>query len=199
MSHVVKWSSALASDAAGGQGVFAPDVRPLRPGSAVAGPAATVRVTRDDNLDLRRAIEAGGLSGKVLVIAGGAESRAACMGGNVASDLQAAGVIAVVTDAPVRDSTEIATIGLRVWSRGVTPLKPKKAGGGDVGGDVELAGVTVRPGDWVIADDDGVVVWPRERFDELSARAAELQRAERVVAQPSSSASPMRSPSGPRM
>lgn len=103
------------------------------------------------------------------------------MGGNVARDLKASGILAVVTDAPVRDSNEIASIGLRVWSRGVTPLKPTKAGGGDVGGRVELAGVTVRPGDWVIADDDGIVVWPHERLDELSARAAELERAERQV------------------
>lgn len=101
------------------------------------------------------------------------------MGGNVARDLKASGVIAVVTDAPVRDSTEIARIGLRVWSRGVTPLKPNKAGGGNVGGDVELAGVTVKPGDWVIADDDGIVVWPHQRLEELNARAAELERAER--------------------
>lgn len=100
------------------------------------------------------------------------------MGGNIARDLKASGVIAVVTDAPVRDSAEIASIGLPVWSRGVTPLKPNKFGGGDLGGQVELAGVTVRPGDWVIADDDGVVVWPHERLDELNARAAALERAE---------------------
>src|SRR5690348_1945584 len=108
----MKWSSALACDAAGGHGVFAPMVRPLRPGFVAAGPATTVRVTQDDNLDLRRAIDAGGLQGKVLVIAGGAASRAACMGGNVATDLKALGVIAVVTDAPVRDSKEIARVGL---------------------------------------------------------------------------------------
>ena len=178
----MKWSSALASDAAGGQGVLAPIVRPLQPGAVVAGPASTVRVTQDDNLDLRRAIDAGGLGGTVLVIAGGAASRAACMGGNVARDLEASGTLAVVTDAPVRDSREIVGIGLPVWSRGVTPLKPNKACGGELGGAVELAGVTVRPGDWVIADDDGIVVWPHGRLEELKARAVELERNESRVA-----------------
>ena len=172
------WFSTLASDAAGGQGVLAPMVRPLRPGTVVAGPASTVRVMRDDNLDLRRAIVAGGLHGTVLVVAGGSESRAACMGGNIARELKDAGVIAVVTDAPVRDSVEIAALGLPVWSRGVTPIKPEKMGGGGVAVDVELAGVNVRPGDWVIADDDGIVIWPRDRLDELKTRAAELDRAE---------------------
>ena len=145
------------------------------PGTVVAGPASTVRVTRDDNLDLRRAIDAGGLQGTVLVVAGGSESRAACMGGNIARDLIDAGVIAVVTDAPVRDSAEIAALGLPVWSRGVTPIKPGKMGGGGVAVDLELAGVKVRPGDWVIADDDGIVIWPRDRLDELKTRAAEIE------------------------
>ena len=175
----MRLASALASDAAGGQGVLDPIVRAIRPGALVSGPASTVRVTVNDNLDLRRALQAGGLQRKMLVIAGGSQSRAACMGGNLARDLKEAGIVGVVTDAPVRDSAEIAGLGLPVWSRGVTPIKPAKVGGGDVAVEVELGGVTVRPGDWVIADDDGVVIWPRERLDELNARAAELDRAER--------------------
>jgi 4-hydroxy-4-methyl-2-oxoglutarate aldolase len=167
-------SSTLASDAAGCQGVLDPILSALRRGASVAAPAATVSVTLDDNLDVRRALQEGGLRGKVLVVAGGSRSRAACIGGNVARELADAGVIAVVTDAPVRDSAEIAALGLPVWSRGLTPIRPGKSGGGDVGGQVELAGVTVRPGDWVIADDDGIVVWPQERLDELTSKASEL-------------------------
>ncbi len=171
-------SSTLASDAAGGQGVLEPILSALRGGASVAGPAATVRVTIDDNLDVRRALQAGGLRGKVLVVAGGSRSRAACMGGNVARELADAGVLGVVTDAPVRDSAEIAAVGLPVWSRGVTPIKPGKSGGGEVGGEVELAGVTVRPDDWVIADDDGIVVWPQDRVDELTSRVSALYDAD---------------------
>ncbi|HZQ49798.1 MAG TPA: RraA family protein [Candidatus Dormibacteraeota bacterium] len=171
----MRLTSALASDAAGGQGVLEPILCALRAGASVAAPAATVRVTLDDNLDVRHALQAGGLRGKVLVVAGGSRSRAACMGGNVARELADAGVVAVVTDAPVRDSAEIAALGLAVWSRGLTPIRPGKSGGGEVGGQVELAGVRVRPGDWVIADDDGIVVWPQERLDELTSRASALQ------------------------
>lgn len=141
-------------------------------------------MTLNDNLDVRRALQAGGLHGTVLVIAGGSESRAACMGGNLARELKEAGVIAVVTDAPARDSAEIAKLGLPVWSRGVSPIKPTKVGGGEVAVEVELAGIGVRPGDWVIADDDGIVIWPRERLDELNAKAAELDRAEQAKARP---------------
>ncbi len=177
---MVSLSATLASDAAAGRGVLDPILRPVRPGATVAAPASTVRVTRDDNLDLRRALERGGLRGTVLVIAGGSGSRAACMGGIIAGELLEAGVLGVVTDAPVRDSSEIAQLGLPVWSRGVSPLKPGKVGGGEVGVEVELAGVKVRPGDWVIADDDGIVVWPQERIDELTAGAREIHLAEQA-------------------
>ena len=59
----------------------------------------------------------------------------------------------------------------------MTPIKPKNLGGGGVAVDVELAGIKVRPGDWGIADDDGIVIWPRDRLDELKTTAAELDRA----------------------
>lgn len=180
----MRLTSALASDAAAGHGVLDPILRAIRPGLAVAAPASTVRVTLNDNLDLWRALQAGGLGGTVMVIAGGSASNAACMGGNLARELKDAGVVAVVTDAPVRDSAEIAGLGLPVWSRGVTPIKPTKVGGGGAGIEVELAGVKVRPGDWVTADDDGVVIWPRERLDELNAKATELAGAEERLARP---------------
>ncbi len=174
----LRLTSTLASDANGGQGVLDSSVRTIRPGLIAAGPASTVRVVVDDNLDVRRALESQDLTGRVLVIAGGSRSRAACMGGLLAREVLAAGVTAVITDAPIRDFAEIVELGLPVWTRGVTPIAPGKRGGGEVDVAVELAGVTVRPGDWIVADDDGVVVWPREHLDELQARAANFDLAE---------------------
>lgn len=178
----MRLSSALASDAAAGQGVLEPILCGVRAGAVVAAPASTVRITINDNIDVRRALQRGGLDGTILVIAGGSRSRSACMGGILARAIKDAGVVAVVTDAPVRDSSEIAELGLPVWSRGLSPLKPTKVGGGEVGVEVELAGVKVRPGDWVIADDDGIVVWPAERLEELRANAAEILIAEASAA-----------------
>ncbi|MGH7763372.1 MAG: RraA family protein [Candidatus Dormibacteraceae bacterium] len=172
-------SSTLASDAAGGKGVLDASVKPIRSGFSVAAPATTVRILTDDNLDVRQALGSAAVRGSVLVVAGGAMSRAACIGGRLAREIHDAGVVAEVTDAPVRDSLEILELGLPVWSRGLTPIAPGKRGGGEVGAPVELAGVTVRSGDWVVADDDGVVVWPREQLQTLQERAAELELAER--------------------
>jgi regulator of RNase E activity RraA len=124
-------------------------------------------VTRDDSLHFREAAERGPEVGTVLVVGGGATSRRACMGGLVAKELVLKGFEAVVCDGLVRDAGEIRASGLRVWSRGLCPIASKKEGGGRTGGSVLVGDVLVHDGDWVIADEDGIVVWPQERYDEL--------------------------------
>jgi regulator of RNase E activity RraA len=76
-----------------------------------------------------------------------------------------------VTDGLVRDASEIRRLPFPVWCRGTTPTAPLKLTPGRVGGAVDIGGAFVRDGDLVIADDDGVVVWPLERLTELLERA----------------------------
>lgn len=170
MSH--DWlSAALASDAADGMGVLPLWVRPLRDDMRIVGQVSTAKVTTDDNLDLRHAVERGPEPGTVLVVGGGAESRHACMGGLLAMELRLRGFDALITDGLVRDAAEIRAAGVRVWCRGRSPVAPSKRGGGQVGGEVRIGEVVVRPGDYVIADEDGIVIWPQERYAELLDRA----------------------------
>lgn len=179
-------STALASDAAGGKGVLAEWIRPLRPGARVIGTATTCSVASGDNKGVREAIAAGPTNGPVLVVAGAQESPAAILGGLVAEALSMGGFRAVVTDGLVRDADEVAEQ-IKVWCRGVTPRAGAKEGPSSVGEEVVVGGVTVHPGDLVICDDDGVVVWPdaaiaklrdraRDRDAQDSARAAHLRR-----------------------
>jgi regulator of RNase E activity RraA len=114
--------------------------------------------------------------GAVLVVAGGSTSRTATIGGLMALEMQQAGIAGLVTDGLVRDSREIRECGFAVWCRGVTPAASNKKGPAVVGGAVSIGGTLIRDGDLVIADDDGVVIWPRERLDELLVNAeAKLQ------------------------
>ncbi len=166
------WLAAtLASDAAEGAGALPLTIRPLERAYRVAGRVSVVTIARDDNLDLREAMARGPQPGTILVVAGGAESTRACMGGLMAREMRLLGFTAVITDAPVRDAAEIRASGLLVWSRGQTPVAPFKRGGGQVGGEARFGEVTARAGDFVVADEDGVVVWPWERYDDLLARA----------------------------
>ncbi len=89
----------------------------------------------------------------------------------MASELAARGVVGLVTDGLVRDAAELRRLPFPVWCRGTTPTAPVKLSPGRVGGAIDIGGAFVRDGDLVIADDDGVVIWPRERIAELLDRA----------------------------
>jgi regulator of RNase E activity RraA len=166
------WLSAtLASDATNGQGVAQPGLRPLDPAWRIAAPAFVVQASHDDNLAVVTALGTPPPAGAILVVSGHATSRTATIGDIMAADLKAHGVVGLVTDGLVRDASEIRKLGFPVWCRGTTPTAPLKLSPGRVGGSVDIGGALVRDGDLVIADDDGVVVWPQERIDELLEKA----------------------------
>ena len=135
-------------------------------------------MSQDDNLSVREAMQAPPRPGSVLVVAGGSASHAATIGGLMALEMQHLGIVALVTDGLVRDAGEIRQMQqFSVWCRGVTPIASYKNGPAVVGGTVSLGGTTIRDGDLVIADEDGVVIWPYEHIDGLLIKAqAKLQQ-----------------------
>ena len=165
------WLTAcLAADASGGQGVLPEGIRPLRPGIRLIGTASTCQVAPGDNLAVRQALEAGPRGGPILVVAGAAQSTSAVLGGLVAEALSMNGFTGVVTDGLIRDSGEVAEF-IKVWCRGTTPKAPAKTGPPVVGQPVQVGGVPIAPGDLLVCDDDGVVVWPAAAVATLRARA----------------------------
>ena len=177
MNEFPTWlASTLASDATEGRGVLPPWIGSLQSDARAVGPAFVALMSQDDNLSVREAIGASHPPGSVLVVAGGSTSRTATTGGLMALEMQHAGFIALVTDGLVRDTKEIRQMRFGVWCRGVTPAASHKNGPAVVGGTVALDGTIIRDGDLVIADEDGVVIWPMEHIDDLLARAqAKLQ------------------------
>lgn len=172
MEEFPDWLSAtLASDAAAGQGVLPASIHSLFSDARAIGPAFVALMSHDDNQCVREVINAAPPPGSILVIAGGSTSRTATIGGLLALELQQAGIVALVTDGLVRDVKEIRQVQFGVWCRGVTPIASHKKGPSQVGGAVSLAGTIIRDGDLVIADEDGVVIWPQEYIDELLVKA----------------------------
>jgi regulator of RNase E activity RraA len=150
----------------------------MSPERTVAGPALVAETAQNDNLVMKEVPKAVPGPGTVLVVAGAGRSRTAVLGDLVARELLAAGVVAVVTDGPIRDSRAVAELGLAVWAKGTTPVASAKNGPYRIGGSVEIAGVTVVDGDIVVADADGVVVWPAADVEALVAKAEAKQRAD---------------------
>lgn len=186
MSDVVPdWLTAtLAADAvtsgargsSGSRHVILPGMlRPLRPEWRVIGPAYTVQASTDDNLAVNLAVKAPPPHGCVLVVGGHGLSQTATVGDLMAHEFRNLGVAAIVTDGLVRDAQELRALGLPIWCRGVTPIASVKIDPGRVGLGTVIGGVPVQDGDLVIADDDGVVVWPAAEYEALL-RAAAVKR-----------------------
>lgn len=95
--------------------------------------------------------------GDVVVIASQSCDSSALIGDNLVGLMRNAGVLGVITDGLVRDVVGLESIGLPVHARGYSPKAPTKQGPGTVGLPIQISGVTIEAGDFVIADEDGIV------------------------------------------
>ena len=147
--------STLLADA--GARVMRAAIKPLRAGWSVRGRALTVSVPAGDNLAIHAAL-AIAKPGDVLVVDAQGYADRAVMGGIMCAQAAATGVAGVVIDVAMRDAAELRQGDLPVFAAAVSPAGPYKAGGGSVNRPVQCGGVRVEPGDWILGDDDGLVV-----------------------------------------
>ena len=153
---------ATVSEAMGRTGLLGPDIRPVQQGVRVAGTAVTVLSWPGDNLMLHAAVEQCG-AGDLLVVTTTSPCTDGLFGELFATALQRRGVRGVVLTTGIRDTQALRDMGFPAWSRAVSAQGTVKATGGSVNVPVAVDGQVIRPGDVILADDDGVVVVPRER------------------------------------
>ena len=172
--------TATVHEAIGRRGFVGAHLRPIQQGRRVAGSAVTVSCHPGDNLMIHAAVEVC-QAGDILVVTNTAPSTHGMFGELIATSLLARGVSTLIIDAGVRDTHELRDLGFAVWSQHVSCQGTVKASPGSVNVPVVLGGVTVHPGDVVVADDDGVVVVPR-RVADWAAEQSEVRVAKEDAA-----------------
>jgi 4-hydroxy-4-methyl-2-oxoglutarate aldolase len=153
---------ATVHEAMGRAGLLGTHLRPIQQDTRVAGTAVTVLSWPGDNLMIHAAVEQCG-EGDLLVVTTTSPSTDGMFGELFATALRRRGVRGLVTNAGIRDTAELRAMGFPAWAAAVSPQGTVKATGGSVNVPVAIGGQTVRPGDVILADDDGVVCVPRER------------------------------------
>lgn len=147
-------------------------IRAVQAGRKACGPAVTVRTCPGDWAKPVEAIDHA-REGDVIVIESG--GRAPAVWGELASEscLQKK-IAAVVVDGAVRDVDAIRAIGFPVWARETNPTAGEPKGLGEIGAPITISGVRILPGDWIAADDSGVVRIPKDRLGEFVNRGMDV-------------------------
>lgn len=158
------FAASIMADAAGRRGALDGRIQPLASHMQLCGPAFTVEVRPGDNLMIHAALVLA-RPGDVLVVDGQADTRSALMGELMCKHAVAAGLTGLVLDGAIRDRGDLREGNFPVFACASNPNGPTKNLAGRIGHPVSVGGVTVNAGDLVSADQDGVLVVPRQDID----------------------------------
>jgi len=147
---------ARQDDSSGAFRVLPPVFRTFAGAAQFSGPVSTLRCFEDNTL-VKAALDSPG-QGRVLVVDGGASLRRALVGGNLGAAAARNGWAGVLVNGCVRDVAELLLLPIGILALAPMPVPPRKQGQGERDVPVWIQGVWIRPGDWLHADADGIVV-----------------------------------------
>ena len=145
----------------------------------IVGSACTVKVYPGDNLMVHKALDVVRPGDVIVVDAGG---RPPAVWGELATQSCLQRKLAgVVVDGAVRDTGEIAALGFPCFARQVASACGEPKGHGEIGATLRIEGIEIHTGDWIVGDDDGLLVLPRAQAAEMANRAMDcLERENRI-------------------
>jgi 4-hydroxy-4-methyl-2-oxoglutarate aldolase len=160
---VSRYGSATLHEAMGRKGALPFGIKPIAPTMKLCGPAVTVSSPPIDNLMLHQALYIA-QPGTVFVVDVNRGYEAGYWGEIMTVAAQQRKIAGLVIDGGVRDADLIEKLGFPVFCRGLSIRGTDKKGGGHINSPIVIGDVTVRPGDLVVGDRDGVVIIPSEEI-----------------------------------
>lgn len=171
-----KVSTCNISDAFHKRGVMIGITPRIRSGQRMAGRALTVQTVNGDWAKPVEAIDRAQKGDVIVIDAGG--SPVAVWGELASHSAVMMGVVGVVIDGAIRDIDDIRVMDFPAFSRSVAPNAGEPKGYGGIGMEISVGGQMVRTGDWIIGDESGIVVVPKEKAVEVANRALDVHERE---------------------
>jgi 4-hydroxy-4-methyl-2-oxoglutarate aldolase len=179
VDKLAEYGTATVHEAIGRNGYLGPGIRPVQQGARIAGTALTVLCWPGDNLMLHAAVEQA-KPGDIVVVTTTSPCSDGLFGELIATSLAAHGVRGIVMGAGLRDTAELRAMGFPAWTANVSAQGTVKETPGAVNVPVSVGGQLIRPGDAIVADDDGVCAVPRLDVGKaVTASAARVAKEER--------------------
>ena len=160
VDKLAEYGVATVHEAIGRSGYLGPDIRPNQQGTRIAGTALTVVCWPGDNLMIHAAVEQA-KPGDIIVVTTASPNSDGGFGELLATSLFSKGVRGLIMGAGLRDTQELRDMRFPAWTAHVSAQGTVKETTGSVNVPVTLGGQLIRPGDAIVADDDGVCVVPR--------------------------------------
>lgn len=176
-AELARLGSATVYEAGGRGGYVDAALYQAVPGSRAAGPARTVLCAQDDNL-MVHAVMPEVKPGDVIVLTMPEPRPVALVGDLLATQAQVAGAAAILVDASIRDTEELARMGLPIWATYVRVNGARKETAGELNVPVTVGGALINPGDVLVLDADGVAVVPADRVQEVLAASLAREQKE---------------------
>jgi RraA family protein len=177
LARLAELPTATISDAQKSFGIMRPTIRTQTPGLRLVGAAHTVKCYPGSIITVHKALlEA--RPGEVLVVDGEGDDRGALWGELMTLQAQANGLAGIVIDGPVRDRNVVNGLRFPVFARSITPRVGSNRRVGETQVAVQCGGVVVRPGDYILADDDGVAVIAADQLQTVVEAAEAIKRKE---------------------
>lgn len=181
-----QWGSANVSDALRALGkafqTMPSGITPLASDMTIAGPAFTVRCYPGATWALEQALEQA-QAGDVLIVDGGASPDAILMGALMSTRAKARGIAGAVLDAAVRDVDDIIQLRFPVFARHICSKAGTFAEIGELQTTICCGRIPVSPGDWIVADRNGIVVVPPEMLNDVAREAEIIHAREAALAE----------------
>lgn len=171
-------STSILADARGGRGAVAPGLIRFSGKGTVAGRAVTAECAEGSLQAVFAALEQA-RPGDMLCTVGPGNS--AYLGDLLATNIMRRGLVGAVIDGYVRDRETISAMPLTFMARGLTPVNQRRQDPGSSMVPVTIGGIVIAPGDWVVADDDGVLVIAPGEVEATLAKAQENARIEERI------------------